>query len=62
MRTLVVDECDMLLDGGYKRQLDNVLTGVKRVSKLKEKWDDDNVRPPQLVWVGATMPDVGTKR
>ncbi|KAL7537228.1 hypothetical protein ACHAWF_005694 [Thalassiosira exigua] len=34
VRTLVVDEADMLLDGGYVRQLNNVLTGFRRADRL----------------------------
>ena len=50
--TLVVDEADMLLDGGYVRQLNNVLMGFRRADRLvgrydstsfgKKKSDDEN--------------------
>jgi len=49
IRTLVIDEADMLLDGGYIRALENVLVGFKRADRLdppvliqkKESSDDD---------------------
>ncbi|KAL7442936.1 hypothetical protein ACHAXM_008626 [Skeletonema potamos] len=34
VETLVVDEADMLLDGGYVRQLNNVLMGFRRADRL----------------------------
>lgn len=39
VETLVVDEADMLLDGGYVRQLNNVLMGFKRADRLTGKYD-----------------------
>lgn len=38
VQTLVVDEADMLLDGGYVRQLNNVLMGFKRADRLTGKY------------------------
>lgn len=40
--TLVVDEADMLLDGGYIRQLNNVLMGFRRADRLLEKYDSSS--------------------
>lgn len=37
--TLVVDEADMLLDGGYVRQLNNVLMGFRRADRLSVRYD-----------------------
>ena len=37
--TLVIDEADMLLDGGYIRQLNNVLMGFRRADRLLGKYD-----------------------
>ena len=37
--TLVVDEADMLLDGGYIRQLNNVLMGFRRADRLAARYD-----------------------
>jgi superfamily II DNA/RNA helicase len=34
IETLVIDEADMLLDGGYLRQLENVLMGFRRADRL----------------------------
>ena len=42
--TLVVDEADMLLDGGYIRQLNNVLMGFRRADRLLEKYDSFTFR------------------
>jgi superfamily II DNA/RNA helicase len=56
--TLVVDEADMLLDGGYIRSLENVLMGFKRADRLSA---DLNVKKTQHVFVAATLPDVGLK-
>lgn len=36
IQTLVVDEADMLLDGGYLRPLENVLMGFRRADRLME--------------------------
>jgi superfamily II DNA/RNA helicase len=56
--TLVVDEADMLLDGGYIRSLENVLMGFKRADRLSV---DLGVKKTQHVFVAATLPDVGLK-
>eukprot|EP00584_Thalassiosira_punctigera_P024734 CAMPEP_0172553630 /NCGR_PEP_ID=MMETSP1067-20121228/51314_1 /TAXON_ID=265564 ORGANISM="Thalassiosira punctigera, Strain Tpunct2005C2" /NCGR_SAMPLE_ID=MMETSP1067 /ASSEMBLY_ACC=CAM_ASM_000444 /LENGTH=696 /DNA_ID=CAMNT_0013341845 /DNA_START=214 /DNA_END=2304 /DNA_ORIENTATION=+ len=37
--TLVVDEADMLLDGGYIRQLNNALMGFRRADRLLDKYE-----------------------
>ena len=37
--TLVVDEADMLLDGGYVRELNNALMGFKRADRLVNQYD-----------------------
>ncbi len=42
--TLVVDEADMLLDGGYIRQLNNVLMGFRRADRLLDKYDSSSFR------------------
>lgn len=38
--TVVIDEADMLLDGGYIRQLNNVLMGFRRADRLVNRYDD----------------------
>mmetsp|Transcript_14279 Transcript_14279/g.29067 ORF Transcript_14279/g.29067 Transcript_14279/m.29067 type:complete len:717 (+) Transcript_14279:104-2254(+) len=38
--TLVVDEADMLLDGGYVRQLNNALMGFRRADRMVERYGD----------------------
>jgi len=42
--TLVVDEADMLLDGGYIRQLNNALMGFRRADRLLNKYDSISFR------------------
>jgi superfamily II DNA/RNA helicase len=39
VETLVIDEADMLLDGGYVRQLNNVLMGFKRADRLTSRYE-----------------------
>jgi superfamily II DNA/RNA helicase len=58
VETLVIDEADMLLDGGYIRQLDNVLMGFRRADRLDDSY---GVRKTQHVFVAATLPDMGLK-
>lgn len=40
--TLVVDEADMLLDGGYVRQLNNVLMGFRRADRLVGRYNTES--------------------
>ena len=40
LSTLVLDEADMLLDGGFKKQLDRCLVALKRVERRREGNDD----------------------
>lgn len=42
--TLVVDEADMLLDGGYIQQLNNALMGFRRADRLLDKYDSKAFR------------------
>jgi superfamily II DNA/RNA helicase len=53
--TLVLDEADMLLDGGYIQQLGNVLMGFKRADRV------DATNKTQHVFVAATLPDMGLR-
>jgi superfamily II DNA/RNA helicase len=39
VETLVIDEADMLLDGGYVRQLNNVLMGFRRADRLTSRYE-----------------------
>jgi superfamily II DNA/RNA helicase len=55
--TLVVDEADMLLDGGYLRALENVLLGFRRADRLNHL----GVKKTQHVFVAATLPDMGLR-
>ncbi len=67
--TLVVDEADMLLDGGYIRSLENVLVGFRRADRLvdpnaaaaSEGEGMGNSKRTQHVFCAATLPDVGLK-
>jgi len=56
--TLVVDECDMLLDGGYLKPLNEILTGFRRRTKLNPEF---GARPARHVFVGATIPNYGLR-
>ena len=58
--TLVVDEADMLLDGGYIRPLENVLLGFRRADKL-DPTSMGGVQRTQHVFCAATLPDMGLK-
>lgn len=55
---LVVDEADMLLDGGYIRSLENVLLGFRRADKIDTGFD---LAKTQHVFVAATLPDMGLR-
>lgn len=58
IQTLVIDEADMLLDGGYIRPLENVLMGFRRADRLDPSM---GVIPTQHVFCAATLPDMGLK-
>lgn len=58
IRTLVVDEADMLLDGGYIRSLENVLMGFRRADRLESALAGNKT---QHVFVAATLPDYGLR-
>ena len=66
IQTLVVDEADMLLDGGYLRQLNDVLMGFRRADRLAVTTDEESddplaVKRTQHVFVAATLPDSGLR-
>ena len=56
--TLILDEADMLLDGGYIRPLEQVLMGYRRADKLDAIHE---VPRTQHVFVAATLPDFGLR-
>mmetsp|Transcript_18705 Transcript_18705/g.28394 ORF Transcript_18705/g.28394 Transcript_18705/m.28394 type:complete len:646 (-) Transcript_18705:62-1999(-) len=58
IQTLVIDEADMLFDGGYLRQLENVLLGFKRADRLDSSF---GIKKTQHVLAAATLPDMGLK-
>lgn len=58
IETVVIDEADMLLDGGYLRPLNDVLLGFKRADKLDASF---GVQKTQHILVAATLPDMGLK-
>eukprot|EP00980_Cylindrotheca_fusiformis_P027807 scaffold22560_cov135-Cylindrotheca_fusiformis.AAC.18 len=58
IKTLVVDEADMLLDGGYIRPLENVLMGFRRADRLDPEL---GATKTQHVFCAATLPDVGLR-
>ena len=51
LRHLVIDEADLLLDGSYERQTDQVLTAVRRVQR--------EGLPLELTLAAATLPSRG---
>ena len=55
IESVVIDEADMLLDGGYIRQLENVLTGFRRADRL------EGVKQTQHMFVAATLPNSGLR-
>ncbi|CAM9402348.1 unnamed protein product [Chrysoparadoxa australica] len=57
-RTLVLDEADMLMDGGYKKQLDDILTGFRRRDKLVKA---EELPKTQYILAAATLPTYGLK-
>ena len=62
LSTLVLDEADMLLDGGFKKQLDRCLVALKRVERRREGNDDlvdDVPERCRRVVVAATLPNQG---
>lgn len=71
IQTLIIDEADMLLDGGYLRQLEDVLMGFRRADKLSRSQSHHQSGPTeedffaagktQHVFIGATLPDFGLK-
>lgn len=58
IRTLVVDEADMLLEGDYGRQLDNILVAFKRADRARVP---RGLAPTQYVLSAATLPTYGLK-
>lgn len=61
VQTLVIDEADMLLDGGFKRDLDNIFLGFRRADRLDvTSWEDDDTnevdlkQQPRTTATGAT--------
>lgn len=58
IQSLIVDEADMLLDGGYVRALEQVLMGFRRADRTIHPTEQ---RPTQYVFVAATLPDSGLR-
>ena len=58
IQTLVIDEADMLLDGGYIRALENVLMGFRRADRIDSSL---GVKRTQHVFCAATLPDMGLR-
>jgi superfamily II DNA/RNA helicase len=58
--TVVIDEADMLLDGGYIRQLENVLMGFRRADRL-DAVQSGEIPKTQHVFVAATLPNYGLR-
>ena len=58
IRTLVIDEADMLLGDGYLRPLEFVLRGFRRADRLQKEY---GVAKTQYIVSAATLPDQGLK-
>ncbi|GMH89353.1 hypothetical protein TrVE_jg8056 [Triparma verrucosa] len=58
VNTLVFDECDLLLDGGYLNNMRDILLGFRRKRKMSGDW---GVAGTQTIFCGATVPDYGKK-
>jgi superfamily II DNA/RNA helicase len=58
INTLVIDEADMLFDGGYLRPLNDVLLGFRRADRLDASF---GVKKTQHILVAATLPNMGLK-
>ncbi|XP_058515798.1 uncharacterized protein LOC131479287 [Ochotona princeps] len=56
VQMLVVDEADMLLEGGYKKQMDSIFLEFRHSDK---KAGTAGRRPTQYVFAAATIPDRG---
>ena len=64
LRVLVLDEADMLLDGGFKTQVERCLVALKRVERRRASAADlvdEVVAPCQRVVVAATLPSYGLR-
>ena len=61
IKHLVLDEADMLLDGGYKRDLEKILDGFKVTRRQMIKADEITINDKvlQVVLSAATIPSVG---
>jgi len=63
-RVLVLDEADMLLDGGFKRDIERCLVALKRVERLRAAAEDLVEDAPdrcRRIIVAATLPDYGLR-
>ena len=66
--TLVIDEADMLLDGGYIQGLNNILIGFNRADRIIRKQQMESLtaeqtaeQTTQYIFVAATLPNSGLK-
>jgi len=58
VKTLIIDEADMLLGGGYICQFENILRAFRRAKSFRIT---DNVIQTQKILVAATLPDSGLR-
>lgn len=66
LRVVVLDEADMLLDGGFKTQIERCLVALKRVERRREAAadlveEDQRVEACMRVVVAATLPNYGLR-
>ncbi len=57
-QTLVLDEADMLLEGHFRKQVDDVLQGFRRADNLNPAY---SIPPTQYILAAATLPNQGLR-
>lgn len=61
LEMMVLDEADMLLDGGFEKNMNEVMLARKRVMRLRQRATPPIEERSQVVLVGATIPNYGLK-
>ncbi|CAM9393244.1 unnamed protein product [Ascophyllum nodosum] len=59
--SLVMDEADMLMEGSYKKQLDDILVSFRRADKIVAEMGLPGFERTQYVLAAATLPTYGLK-
>jgi len=61
LEAIVLDEADMLLDGGYLNQVDEILVARKRILRMRQQHEPVVDRHTQVILSAATIPTYGLK-